>query len=164
MCVCEHRFQEPIGTDFPLLCLVLLRVGVQFLQQPSPASDSSTTDPPPPAAAAAERDSGAGSNSSVAPAVLSHLCSLVDDTSSKPLVQSLARDTIKEGVVLFFPDAKARKKYLLNMVKVVHVGEQPLSWWLKFEALCSYFIQKDHNSLLELNWDIAKVNNCRAIE
>ena len=59
---------------------------------------------------------------------------------------------------MFFPGTKARKKYLLDMVGVVLGGEQPSSWWLKFEALCSYFSQKDTNSLLELNWDITKVS------
>ncbi len=143
-----HSSAVPLLSDCSLLCLILLRVGVQFLKH-----QATPTDTPP-----SHTQSSEETSLSIAPAVLSHLCSLVDDTSSKPIIQSLARDIIKEGVVVFFPGTKARKKYLLDMVGVVLGGEQPSSWWLKFEALCSYFSQKDTNSLLELNWDVTKVN------
>ncbi len=140
---------EDLQNHCSLLCLILLRNGVQFLKSPSSVSET--------------RDSSLSmtegvSDSSIASDVLSHLCSLVDNTDSKPIVQTLAREIIKEGVVVFFPGTKARKKYLLEMVNMILTGEQPSSWWLKFEALCSYFSQKDNNSLLELNWNIDKVS------
>ena len=134
-----------------LLCLILLRNGVQFLK-PSSVSESNDQSSQP------IESIGKSSDSSIASDVLSHLCLLVDNTDTRPIIQTLARDIIKEGVVVFFPGTKARKKYLLEMVNMILTGEQPSSWWLKFEALCSYFSQKDNNSLLELNWNVDKVS------
>ena len=91
-------------------------------------------------------------------AVLSHLCSLMDNSSTDPVLRHLAQEIIREGVVIFFPGASARKEYLLEMVKVVLVGKQPASWWLKFEALCRYFSKIDSNALLGLPWKRNKVH------
>ena len=68
------------------------------------------------------------------------------------MVRLLAQEIIREGVVVFFPGSSARKEYLLDMVKVVLSGQQPASWWLKFEALCRYFSKIDSNALLGLPW------------
>ena len=95
--------------------------------------------------------------SSIPSAVLSHLCSLMDNPDTDPFVRTLAQDIIKAGVVVFFPGSRARRGYLLEMVKLVLTGEQPASWWLKFEALCGYFSKTNTNSLLELTYDPAKV-------
>ena len=95
--------------------------------------------------------------SSIPSAVLSHLCSLMDNPDTDPFVRTLAQDIIKAGVVVFFPGSRARRGYLLEMVKLVLTGEQPASWWLKFEALCGYFSKTNTNSLLELSYDLPKV-------
>ena len=131
-----------------LLCLIFLRFSIQFLKS-TPLKENKDT---PSIEGVPLND-----NSSIPSAVLSHLCSLMDNKDTSSLVQNLARDIIREGVVVFFPGSKARKKYLLDMVEVILTREQPPSWWLKFEALCRYFSKIDNNSLLELNWDTEKV-------
>ena len=147
------RSDEGLLNSCSLLCLIILRRGVQFLKT-TPSSENMDVH-------VLEAEDGAipetTCNSSIASAVLAHLCSLMDSSDTKPLIQNLARDIIREGVVVFFPGVKARKQYLLDMVDVILTGEQPTSWWLKFEALCSHFSQKDNNSLLELNWSVDKV-------
>ena len=122
-----------------LLCLLLLRYTIPFLKATPPKENTSE-------------------QSSVASAVLSHLCSLMDNPNTDPFIHSLTQDIIKDGVVVFFPGSKARKKYLLEMIELV-TGEQPPSWWLKFEALCGHFSKTNNNSLLELPWDSTKVFN-----
>ena len=121
-----------------LLCLLMLRNSIPFLKGTSTSDDSNT-------------------GTTVPSNVLSHLCSLMDDPNTNEFIRSLTQDIIKDGVVVFFPGSNARKKYLLEMVELVLSGEQPASWWLKFEALCSYFSKTNNNSLLELSWDSKKV-------
>ena len=81
----------------------------------------------------------------------------MDNQNTDAAVRHLSQEIIREGVVIFFPGATARKEYLLEMVKVVLVGQQPASWWLKFEALCRYFSKIDSNALLGLPWKESKV-------
>ena len=59
---------------------------------------------------------------SVPSEVLSHLCGVLDSSDVDPIVRSLAQDIIVEGVVIFFPDAKARKEYLLSMIGSILVS------------------------------------------
>ncbi len=54
--------------------------------------------------------------------VLSHLCGILDSAEIDSAVKSVAQDIIVEGVVIFFPDAKARKEYLLSMIGAVLVS------------------------------------------
>lgn len=124
-----------------LICLLLLRNSIPFLKATTSTNEATNED----------------SQQSVPSAVLSHLCSLMDNPSTDGFIRGLTQDIIKDGVVVFFPGSKARKKYLLEMVELVLTGEQPASWWLKFEALCSYFSKTNNNSLLELPWEINKV-------
>ena len=72
-------------------------------------------------------------------------------------VQDLVQEIVVKGVVVFFPDATARKEYLLTMIESVLSEKQPRSWWLKFEALCKYFSKSDANSLLGLPSQLKKV-------
>ena len=74
------------------------------------------------------------------------------------MVKNLAEDIVVKGVVVFFPDATARKEYLLSMIESVLNEKQPRSWWLKFEALCQYFSNTDANSLLGLPKRIKEVS------
>ncbi len=56
--------------------------------------------------------------------VLSHLCGILDSSEvDAAAVKNVAQDIIVEGVVIFFPDAKARKEYLLSMIGAVLVSE-----------------------------------------
>lgn len=59
--------------------------------------------------------------------------------------------------MVFFPNAHARKDYLLSMIWSVLDGNQPKSWWLKFEALCRYFSKSDSKSVLNLPSKAAEV-------
>ena len=68
----------------------------------------------------------------------------------KSEVQRLAQDIVVEGVVIFYPDASARKKFLLSMISSVFLESQPRSWWLQFGALCHHFSKSDAKSLLGL--------------
>jgi len=56
-------------------------------------------------------------------AILAHLCGLLDSEGVETAVQQLAQDIVVEGVVVFFPDASARREYLLNMIGTVLVRE-----------------------------------------
>ncbi len=80
-----------------LLCLDVLRASLPFIKP--------------------QRLSGA-----LPASILSHLCGLLDSSEAKEEVQSLAQDIVVEGVVVFFPDAKARKDYLLSMIDSVLVS------------------------------------------
>jgi hypothetical protein len=85
--------------------------------------------------------------------ILSHLCALLDAEEGEgelSAIQKFAQVIVVKGVVVFFPDATARKEYLLTMIGSVLNEKQPRSWWLKFEALCQYFSKTDANSLLSL--------------
>ena len=95
-------------------------------------------------------------------AILSHLCALLDaedgeGSGEQSAIQRLAQEIVVKGVVVFFPDATARKEYLLAMIGSVLNEKQPRSWWLKFEALCQYFSKTDANSLLSLPAKMKKV-------
>jgi hypothetical protein len=120
-----------------LVCLTMLRQAIPFIKA-TPSNEQ---------------------GNAVPSAVLSHLCSLMDNPSTDSFIKNLTQEIIRDGVVVFFPGAKARRKYLLEMVELVLTGEQPVSWWLKFEALCGYFSKASKNSLLELPWEPANVVN-----
>ena len=53
--------------------------------------------------------------------VLVHLCGLLDSEDTDPVVRKLAQDIVVEGVVVFFPDAKTRREYLLSMINTILV-------------------------------------------
>ncbi len=55
--------------------------------------------------------------------ILTHLCGFLDSSEAKEEVQRLAQDIVVEGVVVFFPDARARKDYLLSMINSVLVRQ-----------------------------------------
>ena len=150
-----------------LLTIFLLRSALPFIKPgkgPSPThstSDSQTIFD----LAHLDRDSQA-----TPAAVLSHLCELLDTGEREgegegeggrkgvdAAVQRLAQEIVVEGVVVFFPDAAARKEHLLSMIGSVLGEEQPRSWWLRFEALCQYFSRADVNSLLSLPEDVQEV-------
>ncbi|CAI8006132.1 Zinc finger ZZ-type and EF-hand domain-containing protein 1 [Geodia barretti] len=115
-----------------LLVLWLLKSALPFIQPEKPSKE------------------GDGGSESTSSAILSHLCTLLDreEEGQSPATRSLAQEIVVKGVVVFFPDAKARRDYLLEMIESVLSERQPRSWWLKFEALCQYFSTTDANSLL----------------
>ena len=82
-----------------VLCLYLLRAALPFIKPQRQSSSSGTPS-----------------------AILSHLCGLLDGGEVNEDVQRLAQDIVVEGVVVFFPDAKARKDYLLSMINSVLVS------------------------------------------
>ena len=142
-------------TDYAsLLALWLLRSALPFIK-PDKRPAQETVGP-------AQKHDADGPKSdgdplTVPSAVLSHLCVLLDaevgegeGQGAGSTVQRLAQEIVVEGVVVFFPDATARKEYLLSMIGSVLNEKQPRSWWLKFEALCQYFSKTDVNSLLGL--------------
>ena len=91
-----------------VLCLHVLRSALPFIKPLRPSSSSSSSSSTDPLA--------------VPSAILSHLCGLLDSTAEPDhVVQRLAQEIVVEGVVLFFPDAKARKDYLLKMIDSVLV-------------------------------------------
>ena len=57
-------------------------------------------------------------------AILTHLCGLLDAGDTHPVLTRLAQDIVVDGVLVFFPDAEARKNYLLSMLKSVLVCAQ----------------------------------------
>ena len=86
-----------------LLCLQVLRSALPFIKvKKSSASDSKETTSP--------------------SAILSHLCGLLDAGDTPPVLTRLAQDIVVEGVLVFFPDAEARKNYLLSMLQSVLVS------------------------------------------
>lgn len=92
-----------------LLCLYLLCTTLPYIKPPpKPQGDatSTTTDP-----------------LAIPSAVLLHLCELLDSPQADPKAVWLAQDIVTEGVVVFFPDAKARKDYLLSMIASVLVSK-----------------------------------------
>ena len=94
--------------------------------------------------------------------ILSHLCALLDAEEGEgelSAIQKFAQVIVVKGVVVFFPDATARKEYLLTMIGSVLNEKQPRSWWLKFEALCQYFSKTDANSLLSLPMKLKEVSH-----
>jgi len=131
-----------------LLTLLLLRSALPFIKQDR------------------RSDQAQGNDSHTVPsAVLSHLCGLLDSAhGAEPTVLQLAQDIVVEGVVVFFPDATARKEYVLSMISSVLSDNQPRSWWLKFEALCQYFSKADVNSLLNLPSTVEEVSGRGAWE
>jgi len=54
--------------------------------------------------------------------VLLHLCNLLDADDTKPKVKLLVQEIVTEGVVVFFPDSKARMDYLFSMIGSVLVS------------------------------------------
>ena len=101
---------------------------------------------------------GGSSSESTSSAVLNHLCTLLDkEEEQSPAIHTLAQEIVVKGVIVFFPDAKARRDYLLEMIESVLSETQPRSWWLKFEALCQYFSTTDANSLLCLPANVKEV-------
>lgn len=131
-----------------LLTLWLLRSALPFIKPDKKAVTTSS-------------QKSDGDPLKVSSAVLSHLCALLDadeEAGDQSVVQRLAEDIVVKGVVVFFPDATARKEYLLSMIESVLNEKQPRSWWLKFEALCQYFSNTDANSLLGLPKKIKEVS------
>lgn len=94
------------------LCLQVLRSALPFIKvKKSPSSSTSTT-----------LGSKSTVESSTSPsAILSHLCGLLDAGDTHPVLTRLAQDIVVDGVLVFFPDAEARKNYLLSMLKSVLV-------------------------------------------
>ena len=135
-------------TDYAsLLALWLLRSALPFIKPDKRPAQKLDADGP----------KSDGDPLTVPSAILSHLCVLLDaevgegeEQGAGSTVQRLAQEIVVEGVVVFFPDATARKEYLLSMIGSVLNEKQPRSWWLKFEALCQYFSKTDVNSLLGL--------------
>lgn len=90
-----------------LLCLQVLRSALPFIKvKKSSASESKSSESTSPAA------------------ILAHLCGLLDAGDTPPVLARLAQDIVVEGVLVFFPDAEARKNYLLSMLKSVLVGSR----------------------------------------
>lgn len=134
-----------------LLTLWLLRSALPFIKPDKKTAKDVTT-------SSQKTD---GDPLKVSSAVLSHLCALLDaeeGAEDQSVVKRLAEDIVVKGVVVFFPDATARKEYLLSMIESVLNEKQPRSWWLKFEALCQYFSHTDANSLLGLPKKIKEVS------
>lgn len=88
-----------------LLCLHLLRAALPFIK----LAGGTTSQQPP------------SDLLSLPSAILAHLCGLLDSADVDTTVQRLAQDIVVEGVVVFFPDASTRRKYLLNMIGAVLV-------------------------------------------
>ena len=133
------------GSDYTaLLALWLLRAALPFIK-PDKGPTGQTDDV------------------HISSTILSHLCTLLDvgeeeGRGEQSATQRLAQEIVVKGVVVFFPDAAARKAYLLSMIESVLSEKQPRSWWLKFEALCQYFSKTDANSLLSLPSHTIKVS------
>ena len=88
------------------LCLQVLRSSLPFIKvKTSKPSDSKSPLP----------DSASPS------AILAHLCGLLDAEDTPTVLTRLAQDIVVDGVLVFFPDAEARKNYLLSMLKSVLV-------------------------------------------
>lgn len=87
------------------LCLQMLRSALPFIKvQKSSASESQSAQ-----------------ESTSPSAILAHLCGLLDAGDTPPVLMRLAQDIVVDGVLVFFPDAEARKNYLLSMLKSVLV-------------------------------------------
>ena len=94
------------------LCLQVLRSALPFIKVKKPPPSLTST-----------LGSKSTVESSTSPsAVLSHLCGLLDAGDTHPVLTRLAQDIVVDGVLVFFPDAEARKNYLLSMLKSVLVG------------------------------------------
>lgn len=87
-----------------ILCLYVLRAALPFIRPPQLPKHPSPSAP-----------------LEIPSAVLAHLCGLLDSDSADAQVKRLAQDIVVEGVVLFFPDATARRNYLLSMIDSVMV-------------------------------------------
>ena len=128
------------------LALNLLRSCLPFIKQ-APKKDDSEA--PAPATSSDNAASLAGqasqpddekSSSLADPArlpeeVLLHLCNLLDTDSTEPKVKLLVQEIVTEGVVVFFPDSKARMEYLFSMI-----GSVMVSWCTLYVVLinCCY--------------------------
>lgn len=166
MCISLHSHRPDGQGDYPaLLALWLLRSALPFIkpektstnvkvQQPSASGPTSNT--------SSQKLDGDPQN--ISSAILSHLCALLDaeekgaGKGEQSVIQRLSQEIVVKGVVVFFPDATARKEYLLSMIGSVLNEKQPRSWWLKFEALCQYFSKTDANSLLGLPTKVKEVS------
>ena len=97
------------------LCLQVLRSALPFIKvKKSPPSSLTST-----------LGSKSTVESSTSPSsILSHLCGLLDAGDTHPVLTRLAQDIVVDGVLVFFPDAEARKNYLLSMLKSVLVGSE----------------------------------------
>ena len=132
-----------------LLCLFLLRTALPYIKPLRKTKPEASTE-------------AAADPLAVPTEVLSHLCGLLDSPDTDERVLWLVQDIITEGVVVFFPNAHARKDYLLSMISSVLDENQPKSWWLKFEALCRYFSKSDSKSVLNLPSKPVDVRVCNA--
>lgn len=97
---------DPLMEYASTLCLHLLKAALPFIK---PARSTPNKEHP-------ELNSDLNS---IPSAVLSHLCGILDSSETDALVRGIAQEIVVEGVVIFFPDAKTRKEYLLNMIKSV---------------------------------------------
>ena len=98
---------DPNSHYASLLCLHMLRVALPFIKLTKTPAQQPPSDP-----------------LSLPSAILAHLCGLLDSEGVETAVQQLAQDIVVEGVVVFFPDASARREYLLNMIGTVLVRER----------------------------------------
>lgn len=85
-----------------------------------------------------------------------HLCELVDSTASMNdstashcLIQS-AKEVIKDGAAVFFPNKESRCKKLFGLIKDINETNEAPSVILTFQSLCQFFSNVDPSSLLEL--------------
>ena len=180
MSTCQHLppLQFPLSPDpqlefASLLCLHMLRAALPFTQPSRPSVHKGPSEP-----------------LAVPSAILAHLSGLLDSKDTPASLRRLAQEIVVEGVVVFFPDATARRHYLLSMIDSVLVSplsschtpchtpcgslpllppppqedNQPQSWWQKFEALCHHFSKTDSNSLLGLPKKTEEVGGCAGVQ
>ena len=110
----HHSFSEPLQFC-SVLCLHLLRASLPFIR---PIREKKTAE---------------GDTLTTPTTVLVHLCGLLDSEDTDPVVKKLAQDIVVEGVVVFFPDAKTRREYLLSMINTIlvrHVTMTLIRWWV----------------------------------
>ena len=103
------RRSSDLDSYASLLCLYLLRTSLPYIK------------PHPYKGKAGQTDSSE-EQLEIPSEVLSHLCRLLDSPETEQQIVWLAQDIVTEGVVVFFPDAKARKGYLLSMIDSILVG------------------------------------------
>ncbi len=97
------------------MALHLMRSSLPFIKQAPQKSGSATN-----AEKASASDAAGGE--SLPERVLLHLCNLLDAEDTEPKVKTLVQDIVTEGVVVFFPDSKARMEYLFSMIGSVLVS------------------------------------------
>ncbi len=110
-----------------LLCLYLMRTSLPYIK-PRPSKGKAGTDAKSggdKAGAMPTPEDGDSDRVAMPSAVLTHLCQLLDSPETEERITWLAQDIVTEGVVVFFPDAKARKSYLLSMIDSILVRATP---------------------------------------